>query len=75
MCGHTFCYKCIDHWVSLYSKYGKRCPICKKDFKARPYEKNLLASRIIDDLKIKCTKPGCTWEGMVSAERTHEKVC
>jgi hypothetical protein len=29
----------------------------------------------IDDLKIKCTKPGCNWEGMTSAERTHEKVC
>ena len=29
VCGHSFCYQCINHW---YQEFGKRtCPMCRED--------------------------------------------
>lgn len=67
-CGHTFCLMCIENWVTI----GKReCPICKHHVSSRKLEKDLLGSKIIDDLPVGCLNAGCNWKGTYADCRAH----
>lgn len=73
LCGHTFCYICIQNCVKCVRK--NLCPECKTDFSRRKLEKDLLASKMVDDLDVKCVHSGCKFVGKHSILRKHQRNC
>lgn len=68
---HTFCYICIENWARI----NKTCPLCKQSIRRRKLEKDLIALNIIDDLPSRCIHPECSWTGIYSAVKKHQREC
>ena len=75
---HTFCSECLIRWTILRNI----CPYCRKKLKGNNYDKDFLATAIIDDLKVRCLKLEyktipllflfrCKWEGKFSEFKYH----
>lgn len=71
ICGHTFCYICIENWAVI----SKKCPFCRNSLKGRKLEKDFIAAHIIDDLIAECTHEGCSWEGTYAQLKKHLRWC
>lgn len=46
-CGHTLCHSCVEN------KSVKSCPICLSKINAK--QKDILASRLVGELGVRCT--------------------
>ena len=68
---HTFCYLCIQKWAVI----KKSCPLCKGNLSKREPEKDLLALALVDDLGIMCCHEGCSWVGVESIRKKHQRCC
>lgn len=64
-CGHTFCSQCVQ------DKSVKKCPLCLQNIKDK--QKDILASRLVGELKVKCKHAGCPWQGPFMEYRTFHK--
>jgi hypothetical protein len=72
-CGHTFCYICIQNCVK--SQHKHICPECKSDFSRRKLEKDFLASKMVDDLEVRCVHDGCKYVCKNSIIKKHQRCC
>lgn len=64
---------CIQQWAKTNKK--TTCAECKKDYSRRKLEKDFLASKMVDDLQVKCSHPSCDWQGINSCLKKHQRVC
>ena len=55
-CGHSFCMVCLAAIKGI-------CLNCGKSFPKNKVSKDILASNLIEELKLKCDHGGCEWEG------------
>jgi hypothetical protein len=49
--------------------------MCKQSFGARKLEKDLIAAGIVGDLEVKCFHEGCSWKGIESLRKKHQRCC
>lgn len=68
---HTFCYICIQNWALV----RPTCPFCKKSINSRKLEKDLIASAFVNNLPVKCSHTGCSWQGVESIRKKHQRCC
>jgi hypothetical protein len=68
---HTFCYICIENWALI----TKACPLCKRSIRKRKLEKDFIALNLVDDLPARCVHPNCSWEGLYSLVKKHQRWC
>lgn len=54
-CGHTFCHGCV-HDADV-----KQCLLCLEKIRAK--QKDILATRLIGELTVRCLNNGCPWKG------------
>ena len=77
-CGHTFCKKCIDKWMTDKNT----CPSCAqpaKDSMRNIQKENKIIYRILSGLEINCPSSlkseTCKWSGQWSELAEHMKAC
>ena len=70
-CGHTYCLNCILE----HSKHNFNCPLCQVNFTKNDIRIDIIATNIINDLKLYCINKGCHWKGKLSAFESHIKNC
>ena len=70
-CGHTYCANCILE----VSKHNLNCPLCQVNFTNNDFRTDIIASNIINDLKLYCINKGCHWEVKLSDFESHIKNC
>lgn len=66
-CTHSFCKGCIDTWIID----RKSCPECKKRVVKTKIGADLIASCLVNDIKVKCKKRTCIWEGRLEDHKNH----
>ena len=70
-CGHTFCHACILNWANV----NKKCPMCKELMFKRKLERDLIAYKMVEELRVSCSHKNCRWEGLNSILKKHERKC
>jgi hypothetical protein len=70
-CGHTFCQGCVQTWA----KKALTCPQCRERFSLKTCSKDLLADRLVTELRVKCGHEGCSWVGQLGSAEAHAKAC
>ncbi|CAL8076707.1 unnamed protein product [Calicophoron daubneyi] len=66
---HRFCYGCIYTWSTGPSVGHDVCPVCRCD---GLYAKNFDLGERINRKRVRCTKGGCNWMGVLSDHEDHE---
>ena len=49
--------------------------MCKFSLTKRDPEKDLLAIALVDELEVKCCHLGCSWIGVESVRKKHQRCC
>jgi len=72
-CGHTFCRKCIEHWVSSH----KTCPEDRTKVLKGDLHDDFLVGEIISRIAVACPQKGdgCTWKGKLHRLQGHIARC
>ena len=69
-CGHQYCEKCLKNLLDS----NMNCKVSEKPIlKPQKFVENLLASKLISNLKIKCLnfESGCEWKGVLKELNNH----
>lgn len=66
-CTHCFCKGCIDTWTIN----KKNCPDCRKKVNKNQIAPDLIATSLVNDIKVKCRDHNCIWEGRLEDLSSH----
>ena len=70
-CEHLYCKPCILSWA----QQRPNCPQCRHKFNPKKLTRDLLASNLVDELKVRCGSKGCCWVGPAVELPKHSEQC
>ncbi|CAE7297456.1 RAG1 [Symbiodinium natans] len=70
-CQHVFCRSCIEQAL----RRRRACPSCNAPMYAVQLVRNIVVQSLLDEIRIKCSLPDCTWTGPQDQLQAHEDAC
>ena len=74
---HTFCFECIQNWISHLPQTRLVCPTCNKKIRKTSINRDQIAYNVIGEIEVYCSNidQGCLWKGQISELNQHLKDC